>query len=137
MSSDAVRLSPVAGARPALVAGVTALVPAAVINLGVLAAARATDHAPVLKPQGGVTTEVVAVNVLLMTALALAVGTVVLAVVRARGAGFPTAAVGLVIGVGTAVMPLSMGGDLGGRLALAAMHLVTGVSWFVAVRRSR
>ncbi|MFD4421656.1 DUF6069 family protein [Agromyces sp. NPDC058484] len=42
---------------------------------------------------------------------------------------------GLAFGVLSAALPLTVEADLGTKLALASMHVITGVAWFVALVR--
>lgn len=76
----------------------------------------------------------VVVNVVGATLL----GTLLLASVGRRGARAwrVLARVGLAFGVLSMLAPLTATGSTGGRLALAAMHLATGVVWYLVVTRS-
>jgi hypothetical protein len=46
------------------------------------------------------------------------------------------AAAGMALGVLSVVIPLAMEVEPGTRLTLASMHVITGVSWFLVVRRA-
>lgn len=76
-------------------------------------------------------------SVLLATAVATAVGTAALAVLgrarpRRRAA---LASAGLAVGVLSAPVPVLSAADAGDGVALAAMHVLTGLVWWLAVRR--
>lgn len=73
--------------------------------------------------------------VVLTTLLPLLPATLLLIPARRWGArGWRAlAAAGLAIGVLSVVMPLAMQAGPGTQLALASMHVITGVAWFVVV----
>lgn len=145
MSAHTIADAPLAApaARPTASTLVTATVRAAVVavvvNVLVHILARVAGVETVLTPPGAAPVTVAPFAVVTMTLVPIVVGGVALVlfsrVSPASARALPW--VGLLIGVGTVVMPLSMGGALGGRLVLAAMHVVTGIAWFVSVRRVR
>ncbi|MBR7742520.1 hypothetical protein KC207_04360 [Phycicoccus sp. BSK3Z-2] len=118
---------------------VRAAVVALVANIVLQTIARIAGVETVVVPPGAAAVTVAPVSVVTMTVVPLVVGGAVLLVASRISAAAVTALpwIGVVLGVGTALMPLSMGGDLAGRLVLAAMHVVVGVAWFVSVRRSQ
>lgn len=145
MSAHTIADAPLAApaARPTASTLVTATVRAAVVavvvNVLVHTLARVAGVETVLTPPGAAPVTVAPFAVVTMTLVPIVVGGAALVlfsrVSPASARALPW--VGLLIGVGTVVMPLSMGGALGGRLVLAAMHVVTGIAWFVSVRRVR
>ncbi len=78
-------------------------------------------------------------HVAVTTVLALVVGWGAAALARRRGrAGLAAVAVvGGVVAAVSAVFPLVTDADLGARLTLAAMHLVTGACFVVGIERLR
>lgn len=72
------------------------------------------------------------------TALPLLVATVLMVLLRHRGAATwrMLAWVGLCIGVLTIVMPLTATTTVDTRVALTSMHLITGLVWFTSVRHA-
>lgn len=92
----------------------------------------------VLTPPGGQPVEINVASVSLMSVVPIVVGGLLLALLAryAAGAARSLSWVGLLIGVGTTLMPISMDGDLSTRLVLASMHVVTGLAWFVSLRRA-
>lgn len=78
-------------------------------------------------------------HVAVTTVLALVVGWGAAALARRRGRpGLATVAVvGGVVAAVSAVFPLVTDADLGARLTLAAMHLVTGACFVVGIERLR
>jgi len=78
------------------------------------------------------------VTIALMTVAPLLLGGVVLAVATRRSPRVHTVLgwLGLAIGILTAPMPFTVHAGTGTQVALAAMHLVTGVVWWLALRRS-
>ncbi len=124
--------------RTVLVGATSALV-ALVANLAVLVIAVLTDTEMLVRP--GADREPMQIGVVLVvvtTVLPLFVGTVLLLLARRwRLRGWLTLAVaGLVIGFISVVMPFSVPAEIGTRLALGLMHIITGVTWYVVVRRA-
>ncbi len=76
--------------------------------------------------------------VIVTTASPLLGATVLLVLVRRLGerAWRVLAAVGLVLGVLTIAMPLTVTASTGTQVALGSMHVLTGLVWFVLVRRA-
>lgn len=117
----------------------TGLVAAAagVGNLVVFAVARALGaDFDIVRPDGvGFTVGVVAV--LAMTIGSLLAGGVALAVAGRWGRrGWDVVAwTGLALGVLTVVMPLTGAASPGTKAGLASMHLLTGLVWFLLLRR--
>lgn len=88
------------------------------------------------------TTEPVEVGVAvvaIMTIVPLLLGTAALAGSTRWGArGWVAVAwTGLAIGILTLVMPFGVEASTGTQLTLAAMHLITGLTWFTVLRRYR
>ncbi|NAZ76318.1 hypothetical protein GTQ99_12975 [Kineococcus sp. T13] len=125
--------------------------PAAVLRVGALAAGcalvanllallvgRLAGADMVVGRPGSAGQEVGPAPVVVATLVGLAAGTVLLLVLRARGARAWTAVAvaGLVAGVVTTAAPLSMDAGTTTRVTLAAMHVLTGLAWFVVVRRA-
>ncbi len=79
-----------------------------------------------------------AVTIALMTVAPLLLGGVVLALATRRSPRALTVLgwLGLAIGILTAPMPFTMLAGTGTQVALAAMHVVTGVVWWLALPRS-
>jgi Family of unknown function (DUF6069) len=120
-------------------AGAIIAASAIVANLTVLGVATLAGADMVVRPSAGqpaihISGLVVAITVL----LPVLVGTVLLIPARRWGArGWPAlAAVGLALSLVSVVMPLAVEAELSTRVALASMHALTGVTWFVVVRRA-
>lgn len=77
--------------------------------------------------------------VVIATVIPMAIGGVITALLARRWAGAATvmAWVGLAFAVVSAPAPLFASDDDATKWALAAMHVVTGVAWFVAIRPRR
>ena len=118
-------------------AGVAAAV-AVVVNLLLLLVGRLAGGEMVLTPAaGGASQTVGVVPVVVATLVGLGLGAVLLLVVGRRGprAWSAVAVLGLVGGVVTTPAPLMMSADTATHAALVAMHVLTGVVWFLVVRR--
>lgn len=137
--------TPTAEQGPGLPAGLgwrvggLAVAAALVGNLIALAVASVADADMMVQPTGaGAPMEINAGLVVATTALTLLAATVLLVLLRHRGT--PTwrllAAIGLGLGVLTIAMPLTVTATTGTRVALASMHLLTGLVWFVLVRHA-
>lgn len=83
-------------------------------------------------------TEVSIGMVAVMSVAPVVLATVVLLVLRRWGARAwrVLAAVGLALGLLTVPMPFTADATTGTQVALALMHVITGVVWFVLVRRA-
>lgn len=118
--------------------GLSALV-ALVANLVVLVTGTAAGaEMSVLAAGAGQPMTVNAAMVVATTLLPLLLATGVLVLVHRRGARAwrLLASAGLVVGVVTVVMPLSLTATVGTKAVLALMHVITGLVWFVLVRRA-
>ncbi len=126
-----------AGVSSLVAATIQAAIFALLANLLVHALAGVAGIESILIPPGAAPVTITAISIATMTVIPVAIGGLLL-ILSSRMA--PRAArslpwAGLFVGIGTAIMPISMGGELGGRLVLAAMHVITGVVWFIVVRR--
>ncbi|MBA3719832.1 MAG: DUF6069 family protein [Actinomycetota bacterium] len=120
-------------------AGVISTVLALAANLAALAVATVAGAKMVVQPAGA--TEAMTVGAwlaIVTTVVPLALGTVLLVLLRARGPkGWRMlASVGLAIGILTVVMPLTTTASAGTKTALAFMHVATGLIWYLVVRRA-
>lgn len=117
--------------------GVVAAGAAVVTNLSVLLLGRVAGADMVLG-RGSATQTVAVVPVVVATLIGLLAGTVLLVVVCNRGhrAWTAVAITGLVVGLATVPAPLSMAAETTTHATLAAMHAVTGLVWFLVVRRA-
>ncbi|MGB3186971.1 MAG: DUF6069 family protein [Ornithinimicrobium sp.] len=117
---------------------IRAAIVALVANILVYTIAAAAGVAFTLTPPGASAIEVQPASVITMTIGPVVIGGVVLVLLGRLSPAWATRFmpwIGLFIGIGTAAMPISMDGDLTARLLLAAMHVITGVAWFISVRR--
>ena len=117
--------------------GATAVL-AVVANVAVYAISRALGADFAVAPPGrpGLT---IGVGLVLVTSVVpLVLGGLALAVASRWGAkGWRVVAwAGLAIGVLSVVMPLTIEATAGTKSALVLMHVLTGVAWFIVVRRS-
>ncbi|MBA3989675.1 MAG: hypothetical protein H0X54_01350 [Propionibacteriales bacterium] len=108
-------------------------------NLAVLGVATLAGADMLVRPDAN--KPVMQVGVILVAAttlLPLLLATMLLIPARRWGArGWRALAVaGLVVGVVSVVMPLGAQARPGTQLALASMHVITGVAWFLVVRRA-
>lgn len=126
--------SPGAAWRAGAVAGLLA----AALNVAVLLVAGAVGADLLVRPVAGQPAETVGIPmVLLMTLAPVVVGTVLLVVLARRARAWDALAwIGLAAGLLTTPAPFFVDARLGTAVALAAMHVVTGVVWFVVVRRA-
>ena len=95
----------------------------------------------VVLPRGSAPAEAQTISaglVLASTVVPVLLGSVLLAATRGSSRRWwpRLAATGLVIGVVTVALPLGATAPAGTKWLLAAMHVVTGVTWFVQVRRA-
>lgn len=142
MSASTITGTPVAAHEGPTVSSLVAVtvraaVVALVANVLVHTLAKVAGVETVLTPPGAAPVTVAPFAVVTMTIIPVVVGGVALVLASRFSPGAVRALpwIGLVIGVATVVMPLSMGGALDGRLVLAAMHVITGIAWFASVRR--
>lgn len=124
--------TPIAGAWAA--GGVVAVV-ALAANLATFVVARLWGVDMSVRPPGGEEMVVGPGTITAMTVVPVLLGSVLLRTLRERGAvawrvlGW----VGLAVGVLTASAPFSVEAGSGTRVALACMHVVTGVVWVLVV----
>ncbi|MBB2922289.1 DUF6069 family protein [Cellulomonas cellasea] len=112
---------------------------AGLANLVVLAVAGALGaDLLVRQTPDAAATEVTFGMVAVMSVAPIVLATVVLLVLRRWGARAwrALAAVGLALGLLTVPMPFTVDATTGTQVALATMHVVAGVVWFVLVRRA-
>jgi hypothetical protein len=112
---------------------------AIVINLIVLGLGRLAGADMSVQPPGSPAPMTIGVVPVVATVLVpLLVATVLLIAVRGRGAGAwrLLAAVGLGVGLITVAMPLLATATAATTIALATMHVVTGLVWFILVWRA-
>ena len=109
---------------------------AAVINSIIFLVAKATD-ATIIVNQGR-TQEIVLPLVLASTLLGLVVAAFITSRIGIKSQGFlaKSPIIGLVFGIVTAAAPFSASDDSKTALALASMHVVAGVTWFIGAKRS-
>jgi hypothetical protein len=118
----------------ALTAGIAIVINLIVLGLGRLAGADMS-----VQPPGSPAPMTIGVVPVVATVLVpLLVATVLLIAVRGRGAGAwrLLAAVGLGVGLITVAMPLLATATAATTIALATMHVVTGLVWFILVWRA-
>jgi hypothetical protein len=115
-------------------AGVAIAVNLAALGVATLAGADMVVRVSVSQPAMHISGPVVAVTVL----VPVLAGTLLLIPARRWGArGWRAlATAGLALGVLSVVTPLAVEAASGTRLALASMHLISGVTWFLVVRRA-
>ena len=109
---------------------------AAVINSVVFFIAKAADATMIIK-QGG-EREIAVPMVLASTLFGLLVAAFFASKIGTKSQGFVSKAplYGLVFGVVTAAAPFSATEDSKTALALASMHVVAGLTWYVGAKRS-
>jgi len=122
--------------RAARAAGLAAIV-AVVVNLVIFGIGKALDVDFVAVPTGDGGDHGRPAAVALLTVVPLIVGGLLLAALGRRGAGAwnVLAWVGLALGVVSVVAPLDAAVETSTGVALALMHVATGVTWFLVVRR--
>lgn len=127
-----------ASARTAASAGALAAGIAVVVNLVVLLLARVAGADMIAEPPGQSAMPIGVIQVVAITIGASVVGVVLLLVLRSRAprAWNVVAIVGLAFGVLSAPAPLTVEATPGTQAALALMHVVAGISWYVVVRRA-
>lgn len=121
----------------ALRVGAVAAGVAVVANLLVLLAGRAAGADAVVGRAGAAQT-VGALPVVVATIAGITAGTLLLLVLRRRGhrAWTAVAVAGPVLALATTPAPWSMAPQPATRVTLVAMHVLTGLVWFVLVRRA-
>lgn len=109
---------------------------AAVINSIIFLVAKATDATMIVNQ--GRTQEIVLPLVLASTLLGLVVAAYITSRIGIKSQGFlaKSPIIGLVFGIVTAAAPFSASDDSKTALALASMHVVAGVTWFIGAKRS-
>ncbi len=116
-----------------------AAVSALIANLLIFTVAKLAGVQFTLTPPGAAAMDVQIFSIALMTIATMLVGGFILLLLvkftRLPAAQFMAWA-GLAVGVLTVVMPLSMDGETTVRFLLAAMHVITGLAWFIMVRRT-
>lgn len=142
MSASTITGTPVAAHEAPTVSTLVAVtvrtaVIALVANVIVHTLATVAGIQTVLTPPGAAPVTVAPFAVVTMTIIPVVVGGLLLVLASrvSPGALRSLPWLGLFVGLGSTVMPLSMGGALDARLVLAALHVITGVVWFVSVRR--
>jgi hypothetical protein len=121
-------------------AGGIALAAALAGNLALFAVGRTAELDFAIRPAGGGATTVTAASVVIVTVLALALGTALAAVLgRLPRPGLAVATVGGAIMLLSLAAPLSAEAANGTKILLTAMHLVTGAAyiWFVGRASAR
>ena len=109
---------------------------AAVINSIIFLVAKATDATMIVNQ--GRTQEIALPLVLATTLLGLVVAAFITSRIGIKSQGFlaKSPIIGLVFGIATATAPFSASDDSKTALALASMHVVAGVTWFIGAKRS-
>jgi len=109
---------------------------AAVINSIIFLVAKATDATMIVNQ--GRTQEIVLPLVLASTLLGLVVAAYITSRIGIKSQGFlaKSPIIGLVFGIVTAAAPFSASDDSKTAFALASMHVVAGVTWFIGAKRS-
>ena len=109
---------------------------AAVINSIIFLVAKATDATMIVNQ--GRTQEIALPLVLASTLLGLIVAAFITSRIGIKSQGFlaKSPIIGLVFGIATAAAPFSASDDSKTALALASMHVVAGVTWFIGAKRS-
>lgn len=120
--------------RSGMVAGGIALM----VNLAVLTVAAITGADMSGHPPGQDAMDVGVAMVAAVTAVPVLLGSALLVVLRGRGGRVwrILALLGLIVGVTTAPAPFTVDAEGATRVALASMHVITGLVWFVVVRRA-
>ncbi len=108
-------------------------------NIAIFALASAAGVTFALRQStGGTQIEINIFSVIIATLVSVLIGSAVYALLRSHRAGLTALSVaGVIVGLASAGLPLSMVGDSAARYSLAAMHVLTGVVFALVVRRSR
>lgn len=106
-------------------------------NLLILMVGRSAGADMVVGDPGESAQTVGVLPVVITTLVGFVVGTLLLLLVRSRGRRVwnTVALAGFVIGIGSVAAPLLMTAELATHVTLAAMHIMTSLVWFFAVRR--
>ena len=109
---------------------------AAIANSIIFLIAKSADATMVVN-QGG-SQEIALPMVLTSTLLGLVIAAFIASRIGIKSQGFLSKSpiIGLVFGIVTAAAPFSASDDLKTSFALASMHVVAGVTWFVGSKRS-
>ena len=109
---------------------------AAVINSIIFLVSKATDATMIVNQ--GRTQEIALPLVLASSLLGLVVAAFITSRIGIKSQGFlaKSPIIGLVFGIATAAAPFSASDDSKTALALASMHVVAGVTWFIGAKRS-
>lgn len=109
---------------------------AAVINSIIFLVAKATDATMIVNQ--GRTQEITLPLVLASSLLGLVVAAFITSRIGIKSQGFlaKSPIIGLVFGIVTAAAPFSASDDSKTAFALASMHVVAGVTWFIGAKRS-
>lgn len=109
---------------------------AAVINSMIFLVAKATDATMIVNQ--GRTQEIALPLVLASSLLGLVVAAFITSRIGIKSQGFlaKSPIIGLVFGIVTAAAPFSASDDSKTAFALASMHVVAGVTWFIGAKRS-
>ena len=109
---------------------------AAIVNSIIFLIAKTADATMVVN-QGG-SQEIALPTVLASTLFGLVVAAVFASRIGKKSQGFLSKSpiIGLVFGIVTAVAPFSASDDSKTELALASMHIVAGVTWYLGSKRS-
>ena len=109
---------------------------AAVINSIIFLVAKATDATMIVNQ--GRTQEIALPLVLASSLLGLVVAAFITSRIGIKSQGFlaKSPIIGLVFGIVTAAAPFSASDDSMTAFALASMHVVAGVTWFIGAKRS-
>ena len=109
---------------------------AAVINSIIFLVSKATDATMIVNQ--GRTQEIALPLVLASTLLGLVVAAFITSRIGIKSQGFlaKSPIIGLVFGIVTAAAPFSASDDSKTAFALASMHVVAGVTWFIGAKRS-
>ena len=109
---------------------------AAVINSIIFLVAKATDATMIVNQ--GRTQEIALPLVFASSLLGLVVAAFITSRIGIKSQGFlaKSPIIGLVFGIVTAAAPFSASDDSKTALALASMHVVAGVTWFIGAKRS-
>ena len=109
---------------------------AAVINSMIFLVAKATDATMIVNQ--GRTQEIALPLVLASSLLGLVFAAFITSRIGIKSQGFlaKSPIIGLVFGIVTAAAPFSASDDSKTAFALASMHVVAGVTWFIGAKRS-
>ena len=109
---------------------------AAVINSIIFLVAKATDATMIVNQ--GRTQEIALPLVFASSLLGLVVAAFITSRIGIKSQGFlaKSPIIGLVFGIVTAAAPFSASDDSKTAFALASMHVVAGVTWFIGAKRS-